>query len=166
MQLRSRMAAVVLVAGATHLLIGPARAQKSDETKPAGASREAAAPADPAGTCQVDLNLNIAGLGAEGCDVDVKPGNRSSRFKGQHHHVASNGKASLKFRGVEVLGADRTCSFAITVHEPGQEPRTIYRAFRINGRSGQPLPPSQAFTCYLNSPSKLARLSQPETKVR
>ncbi|QEH33197.1 hypothetical protein OJF2_16940 [Aquisphaera giovannonii] len=164
MLLRSWMAAVVLVAGATPFLQGPARAQKPEGSKAAESSRAAQPSLD--GTCQIDLKVKIAGLAEGGCDIEVKPGHRSCRFKAQSQHVEKTGEMSLRFRGVEVLGADRTCSFAITVREPGQEARTIYRAFRINGRADQPLPASQAFTCYLNSPSKLARLSNQGTTVR
>jgi hypothetical protein len=112
----------------------------------------------------VELTLLIAGLGRDGCDVEIKPGNRGCRFTPQTQHVGSQGKANFQFRDVELRGADHNCSFAITVREPGQVPRTIYRGFRMSSPTA-PAPhkagkPSNSFTCYMNSPSKLANLGR------
>ncbi len=116
----------------------------------------------------VELNLVIAGLGRAGCDVEIKPGNASCRFcavgeKGAaaRLHVAPEGRAKLELHDVELRGADRTCAVAITVHESGQAPKTVYRGFRLPPRSVSERTntpePTPAFTCYLSSPSKLAR---------
>ena len=68
------------------------------------------------------LNLVIAGLGREGCDVEIKPGNPSCKFRALNEkgaegrqHVTSAGKATLDLLDIELRGADRTCSVAITV---------------------------------------------------
>jgi len=177
MQVRSWMAAVVLVAGSTLLLSGVARSQKSgsDQTPPSAEGPDAGAPKtqdsqNPSvqdqkstpNTQTVELNLLIAGLGQDGCEVEIKPGNRSCRFQPQHLRVESQGKAKFMFRDIELRGADRNCTFAITVHETGQASRTIYRGFRIASRPA-PGPASQgaqSFTCYMNSPSRLAGLER------
>jgi hypothetical protein len=132
----------------------------------------------------VRLNVEIAGLGREGCDVEVKPGNASCKFRtlnvtkdraiagrGQDgpQHVSSEGHAFLELRDVELRGADRTCTVAITVREPGQSSKTVYRGFRLAPRpegggvasTGNSVP---AFTCYLSSPSKLAKVDQTSTR--
>jgi hypothetical protein len=170
------MAAVVLVAGSTLLLGAPITAQeargdrgpqRTESPEPKNASDDLKGQdriASPPEAYLVELNLLIAGLGRGGCDVEVKPGNRSCRFQAKSQHVASNGKASFVFRDVEIRGAERNCSFGITVREPGQPPKTIYRGFRLaarvaGGTSGQA---PQSFTCYVNSPSKLAGLDRTE----
>ncbi|MGC1721202.1 MAG: hypothetical protein WA746_19625 [Isosphaeraceae bacterium] len=177
MQVRSWMAAVVLVAGSTLLLSGVARSQKSgsDQTPPSAEGQDAGAPKtqdsqNPSvqekkstpNTQTVELNLLIAGLGQDGCEVEIKPGNRSCRFQPQHLRVESQGKAKFLFRDIELRGADRNCTFAITVHETGQASRTIYRGFRIGSRltPGPASQGAQSFTCYMNSPSKLAGLER------
>ncbi len=117
----------------------------------------------------------IAGLGRAGCDVEIKPGNRSCRFRAvgengpaARHHVAPEGKAKLELRDVELRGADRTCTVAITVYESGQGPKTVYRGFRLPQRAGDGAvsasAPVPVFTCYLSSPSKLARGNDSRTR--
>jgi hypothetical protein len=119
----------------------------------------------------VQLNLVIAGLGRTGCDVEIKPGNASCRFRavgqkgaGGRHHVAPEGKASLELRDVLLRGADRTCTVAITVHESGQGPKTVYRGFRVPSRSADEAKSVPVFTCYVNSPSKLAKGTDSRTR--
>jgi len=123
----------------------------------------------------VQLNLVIAGLGRAGCDVEIKPGNASCRFRAVDEngstgrlHVSPEGKAKLELRNVELRGADRTCTVAITVHESGQGPKTVYRGFRLPPRSGNEAKTAAsaapAFTCYLNSSSKLARGNDSRTR--
>jgi hypothetical protein len=124
----------------------------------------------------VQLNLVIAGLGRGGCDVEIKPANASCRFRAVgekgaavRHHVAPEGKATLELRDVELRGADRTCTVAITVHESGQGAKTVYRGFRVPSRSADEGPtassaPVPVFTCYLTSPSKLARGNDSRTR--
>ena len=119
----------------------------------------------------VQLNLRIAGLGAQGCDVQVKPGNASCKFRPLYdqraedrQHVAADGTANLELRDVELRGADRTCTIAITIREPGQAPRTFYRGFRLASKPevGKTSRPGSvpAFTCFLSSPSKLAKADE------
>jgi hypothetical protein len=170
MQVRTWKAAFVsaFAAGLTAVAAAGARAQepaRNDRPTVATEVLERAEPKDgpkrPA-TAQaraIELNLMIAGLGRDGCEVEVKPGTRSCRFQPQTQHVASHGKASLVFHDVEFRGADRNCSFAITVREAGQEPRTIYRGFRLPNRVDPSRPAATpSFTCFMTSPSKLAGL--------
>ena len=197
MRARSWMAALALIAG-TSIAVGhamPALSPTDDQVKdqpPAKAGettrQEAVADSTPPDSIieAVRLNLKIAGLGREGCDVEVKPANASCKFrvvplskdrasaaksKRAELHVSSEGDAVLELREVELRGADRTCAVAITVREAGQEPKTVYRGFRIASR---PEPrgataaantiPVPTFTCYLSSPSKVAKADGSRTR--
>jgi hypothetical protein len=196
MRARSWMAALALIAG-TSIAVGhamPALSPTDDQVNhqpPVAAEttrREPAAePTPPDSVIQaVRLNVEIAGLGREGCDLEVKPGNASCKFrvvhltkdraiagKGQQalQHVSSVGHAFLELREVELRGADRTCTVAITVRESGQEPKTVYRGFRIASRPDSRGAATAAiassiptFTCYLSSPSKVAKAEGSRTR--
>src|SRR5208282_818976 len=104
MQVRSWMAAAVLVAGSTVLLSGMARSQKSgsDPNPPGAPGQNAGTPKTQAGQNlsvpekrptanpqTVELTLIIAGLGQDGCQVEIKPGNQSCRFRPQRLRVES-----------------------------------------------------------------------------
>jgi hypothetical protein len=180
MRARSWMAILALVVSSSVLVARgvPARGARSSQEaddaprqSPKGSTpltQTTAPQAADAVIPAVQLNLVIAGLGRAGCDVEIKPGNRSCRFRavgengsGGRHHVAPEGKAKLELRDVELRGADRNCSVAITVYESGQGPKTVYRGFRLPQRNGDGAPtasvPVPVFNCYLSSPSKLAR---------
>lgn len=189
MRARSWMAILALVLGSSVLVAQGvtargARPAQGDE-KAQNQSQKPAAPTTsaPASAAKtkgavipaVDLNLVIAGLGRAGCDVEIKPGNASCRFRAVGgkgpaalHHVAPEGRAKVELRDVELRGADRICNVAITVHESGQGPKTVYRGFRIpphSANAGTTAPESvPAFTCYLSSPSKLARGDESRTR--
>jgi hypothetical protein len=106
----------------------------------------------------IKLDLRIAGLGREGCDVEVKPANPSCKFRPfPTRHVDSDGHALVELRDVELRGADKTCAMAITVREPGQPPQTFYRGFRTASTKAGSVP---SFTCFLSS-----RLAGVETKA-
>jgi len=180
MQIRSWTATLVLVAGTTVLLGLAAWAQKTgtNQAPPEAASQVAPKPAaKPVETSPsrdakgegspmycLELNLIIAGLGQEGCEIEVKPGNRGSRFQAQRKHVGAKGEARFLFKDIELRGADHNCTFAITLEESKQASRTIYRGFRVIPRgttAGMSVATTiPTFTCYMNAPSKLARLER------
>jgi hypothetical protein len=113
-----------------------------------------AAAGDKTPAQKVQLRLSIAGLGGRGCDVEVKPGHASCKFRPVVKHVEQSGKAVLVLDKVETSSADRNCSFAITIREPGQGPYTYKRALRLSAvrRATPPL-----LDCFLSSPSKIAQ---------
>ncbi len=187
MRARSWMAILALVVGSSVLAargvtargarpsLGADEAQSQGPQSPAPAAPKTPPKAADAVIPTVQLNLVIAGLGRAGCDVEIKPGNRSCRFRAvgengpaARHHVAPEGKAKLELRDVELRGADRTCTVAITVYESGQGPKTVYRGFRLPQRAGDGAvsasAPVPVFTCYLSSPSKLARGNDSRTR--
>jgi hypothetical protein len=177
------MALLALVAGAAGFVAkavtaqAPPPSQGAAQTSSAGSENRDSTTKTPDAKLTspiiptVQLNLVIAGLNRGGCDVEVKPGNPSCRFKAVddkgsagRHHVGSDGFSTLQLRDVELRGADRTCIVAITVREPGQSPKTVYRGFRLPQRSSKGGAASSSasaaapvITCYLSSPSKLAR---------
>ncbi len=193
MRARSWMAALALVAG-TSIAVGRAmpvtsvtpdegqvRPQQPNQAKPRAATVQAKSAATPIEA--VTLNLEIAGLGSDGCDVEVKPANASCKFRANRmttergkavrgkegpQHVSSEGHAVVELKDVEVSGADRVCALAITVLEPGQTPKTVYRGFRLSPRPEAGVVSSAGtvptFTCYLSSSSKVATAEQGRTR--
>jgi hypothetical protein len=185
MRARSWMAALALIGAASVLMIGRGlSAQARGPTQEPGQAKEAkgaqaqeksahqSAKDEPKSDSQpekkasasqfpaIQLNLVIAGLGADGCDVEVKPANAGCRFRPTStEHVTSDGRATIKLRDVELRGADKTCTMAITVREPGQPPQTIYRGFRPGSSKTGPVP---SYTCYVSS--KLAGVDSKTTR--
>ena len=146
MQGRSWMAALTLVAG----IIGAAGARSKAEAPPAAH--------------KVSLRLNIAGLGRGGCDVDVKPAHAGCTFRPRVQHVGPDGKVRIELDDVRSTGADRDCSFAITIREPGHADKTVRRGFQLAAPiAGRPAV-AQPFDCYLSSPSLLARNGDTRTR--
>ncbi|MGP0062310.1 MAG: hypothetical protein ACLQGP_01745 [Isosphaeraceae bacterium] len=167
MRVRSWMAALALIMG-TSILIGrglsaqglSSAQQKGQDAEPkkSGETRSEADASKPPDSRLpvVKLNLLIAGLGQQGCDIEVKPANAGCKFRlPSPQHISSEGKAAFELKDVEIRSADRTFTMAITVHEPGQAAKTVYRGFRMANRA----PASQSsatasiptFTCYLSS---------------
>jgi len=160
--------ALALAAG-FWIVSAPAGAALGDETpapppkpKPAPAAKSSAKSQGR----KIELKLVIAGLGAEGCEVEVKPGNPRIDFEPQTLRVPSNGRASVTLKDVELLGMDRNCAFAVVVREKGQDPKTIYRGFRLPAESSQSRPGSLSFTCFLSSASRIAELQQSDGRTR
>ena len=139
-------------------------------------TRSQAAPAkqEAPGHRTVSGMLIIAGLGSEGCDVEVKPGNSGCKFravddrgKEGRQHVSSHGRAKVELRDLELRGADRTCTVAITIHEKGRPAKTIYRGFRLTAHTNSATtspPTSSGFTFYLRSPSRVVRTDEDRTR--
>ncbi len=153
---RSWMAALAIAAG-----LGHAPAVAGDSPAPIAGSNTAEG--SPAATkpCTVKLDLRIAGLRADGCDVEIKPGHPGCKFPAVTRHVKMNGLESLLMKDVRTLSADRDCTFAITIREPGQADRTVRRGLRLDPGGG-----SQTLTCNLSSPSKIARVLDPAPPKR
>jgi hypothetical protein len=134
------MAALTLASGAVLALNSTGRAD--DRDKPSAS--------------KLKLELRVAGLKATGCEIEIKPGHPGCQFRTVSQHVDSRGMASILFDDVQTTSADRDCAFAITVREPGQPPRTFRRGLRLTASNG-PIP---TLTCYVSSPSRLARASE------
>lgn len=111
------------------------------------------------------LQIRVAGIGTSGCDLEIKPAHAGCSFKPIKMHVARGVKVEIPAFEVKSSSADRDCTVAITVSEPGQAPRTIRRGLRLAApQPGKPAP-VQTLVCYLSSPSMAAKV-EAERKVR
>jgi hypothetical protein len=166
------MAALALI-GTTSIVIGrglsapasgpvqepspPKQANKAPETSTEKSPKSPQPPGSPTQNRKasgshyptIQIVLAVAGLGSEGCDVEIKPANPSCKFRSPApQHVPSSGQVKINLRDVELRGADKTCTIAITVREPGQPAQTIYRGFRPGSFKSGPVP---SFACYISS---------------
>jgi hypothetical protein len=110
----------------------------------------------------VKLDLKIAGLTSSGCEVEIKPAHPGCKFQPRTEHVDSKGMLMVKLDDVEILNADRDCTFAITIREAGQAEKTWRRGLRLNATTNV----AQTLPCFLSSPSKLARAMDVDTKTK
>jgi|GEM_PF-6601500 len=120
---------------------------------------------------KVVMELQIQGLSSEGCIIEIAPGHPGCKFKKVRYKVDSP-RVLLQPIEVTSLSADRDCSFAITIKEPGMPEQTIRRGMRL-ARPDESAPvPQTRLTCYLATPShaQQARAEKlgdaKETKVR
>ncbi|SIO65624.1 hypothetical protein SAMN05444166_7766 [Singulisphaera sp. GP187] len=141
MQGRSWMAALTVAVG---IVLPLARSANADE-KPATK------------TNTVYILLNIAGLDAEGCDVEIKPGHSGCQFRPIRQHVNQGGQQTVRLTDVKTSSADRECAFSITIREAGQANRTFRRGLRL---ASPETAPYSAMECFISSPSKLAKAEQ------
>lgn len=157
---RSWMAALTLAFGLASLCgAGEPGPPSSPPTPPpvkptTGAGETKSQPAD---LHAVTVELRIAGLGAQGCEVEIKPAHPACEFQPIRTHVDKAGKAKLSFPDVRTRSADRDCTFAITIKEPGHADRTIRRGMRLAAADSPDRASPQNLTCYLTSPSTIAR---------
>jgi hypothetical protein len=119
-------------------------------------------PADAPVENLIQIELQIAGIGREGCSIEIKPAHPGCQFtpikKSLDTAAASRGlRLPVQARST---AADRDCSFAITITQPGYPPRTFRRGLQlIPPKSSESAAPSQTLRCYLSSPA----LAQRET---
>jgi hypothetical protein len=104
----------------------------------------------------IKLDLQLSGIGSEGCTIEIKPAHAGCKFDPIKHEVAagsSSGVLRLDTMTIEAkaLNADRTCAFAITVTEPKAKPQVFKRSVRLNvAKAGEPTP-EVAQTFYLRT---------------
>ena len=172
MRARSWMAALALI-GATSILIGRglsgpvARAgagadpvERGEETAgkaPAGSPKDGPKSGSQpekrrfSGTHfpTIQLDLAVAGLGAEGCDVEVKPANAGSKFRpSPTEHVSSDGRATIKLRDVELAAPTRPAPWRSPSASPASRPRRSIAASGPAHRSPGTVP---RFACFISS---------------
>ena len=159
MQGRSWMAALTLAAG-----LSPAIARAGDSPATNSAAAAEAIGETTASPSLVKLKLRIAGLGSSGCEVEIKPGHPGCKFQTLTERVKSDGALDVDLKDVRTLNADRDCTFAITIREPGQPVRTVRRGLRVSSSTekGQ----LSSLTCYLSSPSRVAKAGETSTSKR
>ncbi len=135
MQGRSWMAALTLVAASAGALAPISSARAGDPT-----------PIKQ----KVKLTLRLDGIVADkGVELVIKPGHPGCRFKPITRLIKGDGTiADIPPIEVETFSADRDCSFAITLKEPGQPEKTVRRNIQIVSEAE-----SQSLTCYVSSRS-------------
>jgi hypothetical protein len=124
----------------------------------------AAADDEPAAVANtVRLQLKITGLPASNCLLKIAPAHAGCRFPVVERQIAAGrggaGMVTLEPILIQATstGADRDCSFAITLQEPGRPPQTFRRGLRlVPPEPGKP-GPVRDFRVYLSAPSLAAR---------
>jgi hypothetical protein len=155
MQGRSWMAALTLV---TAMAGGFASRALADEPNPIRR--------------KVALTLKFEGLSPQGGEVEIKPGNAACRFESikfqtkGHPRSSTDGRINLDPIDVETFSADRDCSFAITLKEPGLPEKKVRRILRITPTpDGKPAPP-QLLTCFISSTSLNPPVARKEEETK
>jgi hypothetical protein len=123
---------------------------------------------EPGITNKVTLQLQLSGLSKQGCVVEIRPAHPACKFKPMKFKVG--GLAADRAVALDPItfearstGADRDCSFAITVREPGQAPRTFQRGLRLIEPTAEKPLPEKTLKCYL---SAAALATRPEAPAR
>ena len=109
----------------------------------------------PAVANTVRLEIQLAGLGANGGKITIKPAHPGCKFKPVAIPIAKGTAGDVvKLEPISVAAsttsADRDCSFEITLTEPGRETKTFRRGLRLNPpAAGVTTAPSRTLKCYL-----------------
>lgn len=109
---------------------------------------------EPGVVNDVVIELQVQGLSKEGCVVEIAPGHPGCKFKKVRYKV-DNARVLLQPIEVTSLSADRDCSFAITIKEPGMPEKTIKRGMRLIRPDSGSAKPEAKITCYLATPSQV-----------
>lgn len=112
---------------------------------------------------QVTIELQVQGLSKEGCIVEIAPGHPGCKFKKVKYKV-DNSRVLLQPIEVTSLSADRDCSFAITIKEPGMPDQTIRRGMRLSRPDSAGAKPESKLTCYLATPSQVQQAKLDKTE--
>ena len=157
MQGRSWKAALTLVAGlGLGFSVITNTVTLADDTTTAPQPTKATAKPKGSPIHSVRVELRIAGLGAKGCEVELKPAHRGCSFETVKKHVDRRGELVVVINEIKVLNADRDCTFAINIKEPGHADRSERRGLRLSKTGGD----TPTLSCFLNSPSKIARANE------
>ena len=111
---------------------------------------------DPPVENRVNLELQISGLGRDGCEIEIRPGHPGCQFRPIARIVDPTQAADpLKLAKIPIVaqstGPDRDCSFTITVKEPGRPPATFRRGVRLSLPTASKPLPEQSLKCLLNT---------------
>ena len=126
---------------------------------------------DPPVANTVRLELQIAGLGPEGCAVEVRPAHPGCNFAEVVAQVDAAGSGTGRTVRLSPFNidarsssADRDCTFAITIREPDRPAMTFRRGLRLLPQAdGQPVP-VRTLTCYLISPTLASKHDPDQTR--
>lgn len=109
----------------------------------------------------INLQLQITGLTTDGTVVEIKPGHAGCQFdeiKKTIRHAGSIVRLADLEIDAESTGADRDCSFLITIKEPGHPPKEFRRGVRLAAKRGEKkVMDPQTLKIYLSAPSIAAK---------
>ena len=118
---------------------------------------------------KVKLDIRLDGIAAEsGAEIVIKPGSPASRFKAVTYPVRFERPgmvADILPIEVETLSADRDCSFAIILKEPGHPDKTFRRSLQIQPSTEANAGKPQVLACYLSSRSIASKVAAPSNPV-
>lgn len=120
---------------------------------------------------RITLMLQISGLGQEGFELEIRPAHPGCQFEpvifGNEERLPLGAVARVNPIVLDVAstGADRDCSFAITIREPKKPPRTFLRGLRLTPPTGEEVLPTKTLRCYLSA-TALAAKDDPAKKRR
>ena len=149
---RSRMAALAIVAA---MIVTAGRALADDGPVPVEKT--------------VYLELQVSGVGTEGCKIEIKPGHPTSKFKTVEKKISSDDvRDVIRLDPIPIVatatGGDHDCSFAITIKEPNKPAKTIRRGIVLAPTAEGETSSSQVLKVYLNAPSLAAKDEKARTK--
>jgi hypothetical protein len=124
---------------------------------------------DPKVRNEVQLVLQISGLGSEGAEIEIKPGHAACDFQPISRKLPQVAAGSVVKTNpilvtAESRGADRDCSFAITIKEPGKPARKYVRGVRLSPQVAGGALPVQKLNCYLSMTSIASTDSKTRTR--
>jgi hypothetical protein len=130
----------------------------------AAAGRAESDPPPPTITSTVRLQLQISGLTKDGSTLKIVPGHPGCQFTPIERRINLSGGRDGGMTRLEPIllqasttSADRDCSFAITLTEPGQAARTYRRGVRLTSSPAGATATPQTVKVYLSAPSLAAR---------
>ncbi len=116
---------------------------------------------DPPVENQVNLQLRIAGLESDSCIVEIKPAHPGCEFQPIVKKVERERSGIISIDRIPILarstGANRDCSFAITIKEPGQPDKTFRRGMRLTAQDAGEAVPVKSLRIYLSAPELAER---------
>lgn len=154
MQGRSRMAAGLLAAVALGVGVG---------LGVAGGAKAAWA-GQPAPIKQkVKLVINVAGTTPSvGAELLIKPAHPACKFKPITYAVKQDRIEDIPPIEVESLSADRDCSFALVLKEPGLPDKLFRRSLQLDAPTGGAAAEKvQTLRCYISSNMIAAKVAAP-----
>jgi hypothetical protein len=116
----------------------------------------------------VNVELQLTGVGPDGCRIEIKPGNPACQFKTVKKTISGEDVREVVELDVipivaKATGADHDCSFAITIKEPNKPAKT-YRRGLVLSPPAEGQPAAQVLKVYLNAPSLAVKDDKARTK--
>lgn len=117
----------------------------------------------------VVLQMQISGL-TNNTVIDIRPAHPGCSFKPARKRVVNvrTSKTIVIEHPVEVTStaADRDCTFAITISEPGCDPKTVRRGVQLAAADAEKGDGPQTFKIFLTAPSVIAKTEDSGRTVR